>query len=44
MDCNFGYSMDTFYELCESLFWWRIGVKLLGERGEVEKIYIYEVG
>jgi hypothetical protein len=29
--------MDTLYELCESQFWWKIGAKLLGEQGEVEK-------
>ncbi len=44
MECNLGCSMDIFYELCESQFWRRIGVKLSRERGEVEKIKIYKVG
>jgi hypothetical protein len=44
MECDPGYSMDTFYELCESRFWWRIGVELSRERGEVERRKIYKVG
>jgi hypothetical protein len=44
MERNPGCLMDTIYELCESQFWWKIGVELLGERGDVEKRNIYEVG
>jgi hypothetical protein len=31
MEHNLGCSMDTFYELCESQFWWKIGAELSGE-------------
>jgi hypothetical protein len=41
MEHNPGCSMDTLLELCESWFWWKIGVELLGEWGKVEKTYIY---
>jgi len=37
-------SMNNFHENWESRFWWRIGAKLLGERRDVEKIKLYEVG
>ncbi len=43
MERDHGCSMDIFYELCESWFWWRIGAKLLRERGVMEKIKIYEM-
>jgi hypothetical protein len=36
--------MNNFHENWESRFWWRIGAKLLGERRDVEKIKLYEVG
>ncbi len=41
MEHNPGCSMDTLFELCESWFWCRIGVELLGERKGGENIYIY---
>ncbi len=37
-------SMNTFDEQCESRFWWRIGAELSGERGDVERRKLYEVG
>jgi hypothetical protein len=36
--------MNTFDEQCESLFWWRIGAELFGERRDVEWRKLYEVG
>jgi len=37
MERNLGYSMDIFYELCESWFCEWIGAKLLGELEDEEK-------
>jgi hypothetical protein len=37
-------SMDTLYGLCESRLYEWIGAELSRERGDVEKIYIYDVG
>jgi hypothetical protein len=34
--------MDTLYELCESRFWWRIGVELSREQRDVERRKLYE--
>ncbi len=42
MEHDHGYSIDTFYELCESRLWWKIGAQLLGERKDVERKKLYE--
>ncbi len=44
MECNPNCSLNTFYELCESRFCWRIGAELSTERGDVERRRLYEVG
>jgi hypothetical protein len=44
MERNLGYSMDIFYELCESRFWWRISAKLSREWKDMERRKLYEVG
>jgi hypothetical protein len=44
MERNHGCSMDILYELCEPWLWWRIGVELSREQGEVERRKIYKVG
>jgi hypothetical protein len=41
MERDPGCSMDILYELCESWFWWKIGVKLSREQWVVEDRRIY---
>ncbi len=43
-ECDPNYSMDTLYEQCALWFLGRIGVELLGERKDVDKIKLYEAG
>jgi len=44
MKYNFGYSMDTLYELCESQVWWRIGESFQGSEGMWKGEKIYKAG
>jgi hypothetical protein len=44
MECDPSYSMDIIYGQCESQLWGKIGAELSGERRNVEKRKLYEVG
>jgi hypothetical protein len=44
MEHDHGYSMEAFYEQCESWLWKGIGEEILREQRDEEKINIYDVG
>jgi hypothetical protein len=43
MEHDLGYSMDIFYELCESWLWWRIGVSFQETKGRWRGENIYQI-
>ncbi len=44
MEPNPNYSMETFYEMCESRLCEGIGEEILGEQKDEERRNIYDVG
>ncbi len=44
MECDPGYSMETFYELCESWLYEGITEEIFGECKNEEKMNIYDAG